>query len=154
MKRRRWLFTVPFLGLGAFLAMRSIPTQKPTELGYSGNRFEPCPSDKRNCVCSTDQDERFNVAPINCKQSPQATFDRLKRLLEEWEGYEVVTKTDSYLHVEFTSRWMRFTDDLEFQLVADQGVIHVRSASRIGYSDLGANRDRVEKIRQHLAAEI
>ncbi len=66
----------------------------------------------------------------------------------------MVTKTDSYLHVEFTSRWMRFTDDLEFQLVADQGVIHVRSASRIGYSDLGANRDRVEKIRQHLAAEI
>ena len=59
---------------------------------------------------------------------------------------------DNYLHAVATTRIMRFKDDLEFLLDRDAGTIGVRSASRVGYSDLGANRDRVESLRQTLAA--
>lgn len=58
----------------------------------------------------------------------------------------------AYLHAEFRSLIFRFVDDVEFLLDADAGVIHVRSASRLGYSDLGVNRRRVEAIRQAFSA--
>jgi uncharacterized protein (DUF1499 family) len=61
---------------------------------------------------------------------------------------EVITETENYIHATFTSRIFRFVDDVEFYFMRDAPVIHVRSASRVGYSDLGVNRKRVEKIRQ------
>jgi uncharacterized protein (DUF1499 family) len=63
-------------------------------------------------------------------------------------GARVITETETYVHATFTSRVFRFVDDLEFYFVLDAPVIHVRSASRVGYSDLGVNRKRVEKIRK------
>jgi uncharacterized protein (DUF1499 family) len=53
----------------------------------------------------------------------------------------------NYLHVEMRSLMFRFVDDVEFSLAASAGLIHVRSASRVGYSDFGVNRKRVERIR-------
>ena len=60
---------------------------------------------------------------------------------------KVVRQDERYLHAEFTSALFRFVDDVELLLDADAGVVHVRSASRIRYSDMGANRRRVEAIR-------
>jgi uncharacterized protein (DUF1499 family) len=59
--------------------------------------------------------------------------------------------SDDYLHVVFTSTIMRYRDDVEFILFADDGQIAVRSASRVGHSDLGVNRERIEDIRRQLA---
>lgn len=153
MKRRRWFLTFPFLGLGAFLAIRALPSKRPDTLGFSKQQFAPCPTSKKNCVCSTDQNPRFQVAPLKCEADPRQTFARLKTALQEWDGYKIVSATDTYLHAEHTSRWMGFTDDLECQLVSEQGLIQVRSASRIGNSDLGVNRRRVEQIRKWLSSD-
>jgi uncharacterized protein (DUF1499 family) len=62
----------------------------------------------------------------------------------------IVKKTDTYLHAEFRSRVFRFVDDLELLLDPATGVVAIRSASRIGYSDLGVNRRRVATLRQKL----
>jgi uncharacterized protein (DUF1499 family) len=63
------------------------------------------------------------------------------------QGAQVVTVTPDYLHAEFTTRWLRFVDDVEFVVAPAERVIHVRSASRVGREDLGTNRRRVEAIR-------
>lgn len=65
---------------------------------------------------------------------------------------QIVVRTDRYLRAEAASRVFGFIDDVEFALDPDANLIHVRSASRIGYSDLGVNRDRIERIRMLLAA--
>ena len=64
----------------------------------------------------------------------------------------IVTDTNDYLHAECKSRFFGFVDDLELQLRPEDGIIAVRSASRVGYSDLGANRKRVEDLRESLSA--
>jgi uncharacterized protein (DUF1499 family) len=79
---------------------------------------------------------------------PAQAFDRLERLVASLPRTRIVTRTSEYLHAEFTTRLLRFTDDVEFLLDEKAGAIHVRSASRIGHSDLGTNRRRVETIRR------
>jgi uncharacterized protein (DUF1499 family) len=66
--------------------------------------------------------------------------------IAEFPRARVISKTDQYLHAEFRTRLMHFVDDVEFLLPSD-GVVHVRSASRIGRGDMGTNRRRVEAIR-------
>ena len=60
---------------------------------------------------------------------------------------KIITKDERYIHAEFRSEWFRFVDDVEFCFDEQKNIIHVRSASRVGYSDFGVNRKRVEDIR-------
>ena len=79
------------------------------------------------------------------------TVARLRSLIESTPGARVVMADDGYLYAQFTSRWMKYVDDLELWFDASAGVVQVRSASRLGQSDLGANRARVEALRRQLA---
>ncbi len=74
-------------------------------------------------------------------------MEKLRQVIAEFPRTKVITATDDYLHVEFASAIFRFTDDVEFYVDERNSVIHVRSASRVGYSDMGANRRRIEEIR-------
>jgi uncharacterized protein (DUF1499 family) len=78
----------------------------------------------------------------------EEAWGRLGALLTAWPRTRVVTATGSYVHAECHSRIFRFVDDVEFLLDRAAGVIHVRSASRAGHSDLGVNRARVEALRR------
>ena len=64
----------------------------------------------------------------------------------------LIEVNDHYLHIEVHSAVMRFVDDTEFELRADDGIIAVRSAARTGIGDSGVNRKRVERIRKALQA--
>ena len=66
----------------------------------------------------------------------------------------VVTQGGQYLHAGFSSALMGFVDDVEFLLATDQMVIHVRSAARLGYSDLGVNPKRVESLRAQFEVNV
>ena len=77
-------------------------------------------------------------------------WQRLQDYLAQQRGFTIKQVDDNYLRVEAKTRLLRFVDDVEFELRAGQGVIAVRSASRVGYSDLGANRRRIERIRKEL----
>lgn len=119
-------------------------------VGLVDGKLRPCPASP-NCVCSLDEDAQHRIAPLSFEGSAAEAWVRLRHLVEKAMGGRVVSHDDRYLHVEFTTLLMRFVDDVEFQLDEAAHVIHVRSASRVGYSDLGVNRQRVETIRQLLA---
>ena len=116
-------------------------------VGLVGGNLRPCPSSP-NCVCSQDEDAGHNIAPLPFADSPREAWDRLHDLVVKLPRTRVVSRDERYLHVEFTSLRMRFVDDVEFLLDESASLIHVRSASRVGHSDLGANRKRIEALRQ------
>jgi uncharacterized protein (DUF1499 family) len=77
-------------------------------------------------------------------------MERVSRVVLSLPGARLVSATDTYLHALVSTPWLRFVDDLELLLDPEAGVIHVRSASRVGHWDLGANRRRVEWLRRKL----
>ncbi len=116
-------------------------------VGLVNGRLRPCPSSP-NCVCSQDDDAGHHIEPLRFTSSPREAWDRLQALVKTLPRTRVVARDEHYLHVEFTTFVLRFVDDVEFLLDETNSVIHVRSSSRVGHSDLGANRKRIEAIRQ------
>lgn len=114
--------------------------------------LKPCPSSP-NCVCSDDVASEHQIAPLALAVPPEKAWQTLLALIKGMPRTHLVAESADYLHVEFTSLIFRFVDDVEFQLRPEQNIIAVRSASRVGYSDLGANRQRVESIRAALHAQ-
>src|SRR5205823_4197673 len=101
-----------------------------------------------NCVSSwPDGDEQHRVAPLSWAGDLAQAKYRLRQAVLSAGNATIVDDTETYWHVEFRSRVFRFVDDVEFVFDREKKLIHVRSASRVGYSDLGVNRKRVEKIR-------
>ena len=115
------------------------------EVGRVDGKLRPCPRPS-NCVCS--EDENAPIAPLEFAGDPDRAFQSLVDFLEAEPRVSLQTVEPDYAHAVFKTRVMRFRDDVEFRVDAEQGVIHVRSASRVGYSDLGANRARIESIRE------
>jgi uncharacterized protein (DUF1499 family) len=123
--------------------------EPPGNLGIRDGLLAPCPSSP-NCVSSRADDERHRVAPFCFSDDPPAAFARLRRILADRDDTTLVREEDGYLRVEFRTR-LGLVDDGEFHLDPDGRCIHVRSASRLGYSDLGKNRSRMEEIRGRFA---
>ena len=125
--------------------------EPPENLGVKDGRLTPCPSSP-NCVSSQAVDERHRIAPLTFSGEPQTAFERLKLVIAQRNDATVIEEKSDYLRLEL--RTTLFVDDGEFFLDPANRVIHVRSASRLGYSDLGKNRSRIEEIRgQFLALE-
>jgi uncharacterized protein (DUF1499 family) len=124
--------------------------KRPTTIGLQAGRLAPCPSSP-NCVCSYDSDELHKIDPLRYSSTPAAAWAALKQTIESLERTKIITATSDYLYAEFSSKLMGFVDDVEFYLDPAAGVIQVRSASRLGQSDLGVNRQRIELIRSQLA---
>lgn len=124
--------------------MRLLPGKRPRNLGIHDGELAPCPG-KPNCVNSRATDRRHAIEPLPLLGDPAASMERLRGILSAMPRTEVTVVRPDYLRAECTSRLLGFVDDLEFQL--DGQAIHVRSASRLGHSDLGVNRKRIEKIR-------
>lgn len=125
----------------------------PSDLGVTNGRLKP-PSPTPNSVTSQaaqwpdhPQAARAAIAPLRYRGDGRAAMRTLSAILRGMERTTLITEAPGYLYVQCTSRLMRFTDDVEFSLDAAAGVIHVRSASRLGYGDRGVNRTRVEAIR-------
>lgn len=129
----------------------------PPDLGVRDGRLKP-PSKTPNSVTSQaglwpghPQQAYATIAPLALHGDGTATLARIETLMKTWPGAEVVKRSDDYLHVQFTTRVMKYTDDVEFWLDPRAGVVQVRSASRLGEGDFSANRKRVEAIRAALA---
>ncbi|MFZ5571338.1 MAG: DUF1499 domain-containing protein [Thermodesulfobacteriota bacterium] len=117
----------------------------PKHIGLRDGRLAPCPG-KPNCVISDANDAEHYIDPIRYTGDRKAAMQRLKAVAISFDRSRIVSADERYLHMEFKSLVFRFVDDVEFYF-PDEPLIHVRSASRIGYSDLGVNRKRVEAIR-------
>jgi len=123
--------------------------QRPTNLGIQAGKFAPCPSSP-NCVSSFSQDAEHKIEPLSYNSTPAEAMAQLKKVIQSLERTKIITATDNYLYAEFTSALMGFVDDVEFVLDDQKKVIQVRSASRLGDSDFGVNRKRIETIREQL----
>jgi uncharacterized protein (DUF1499 family) len=119
------------------------------KLGLMGDQLTPCPN-KPNCVSSQAAHKEHYIQPISFTGTPQDAHDKVLQIVNALEQRKVTVVQENYIRVEFTSKIFRFVDDVEFYFPptnTEQIIINVRSASRIGYSDLGANQKRIEQIR-------
>ncbi len=125
---------------------------RPPVTGLYEGRLRPCPA-KPNCVCSEDRQVDSWVAPLEFDGSSTQAWEHLKEVLQEMGG-TITRQGDEYIWATFRTKVFRFVDDVEFRMAAEENVIHVRSASRVGYSDLGLNKRRIEAIRSRFSAAI
>ena len=128
--------------------MLSFSGTRPTNLGVNNGKLAACPGTP-NCVSSqTDSsDAEHYIEPISCTMAAGEAIAKLQSIIRAMERTEIITTSDTYLYAEFTTKLMGYVDDVEFYVDTASNVIHVRSASRLGKSDLGVNRKRVEAIR-------
>lgn len=117
--------------------------EPPQNIGVTDGRLSPCP-ESPNCVSSFENSEEHGIAALT------ANLNEIQQILLATDGVNIVEQSGNYLYAEFTSRIMGYVDDVEFLYDPANGQTHVRSASRLGYSDLGANRNRIEAIRAQL----
>jgi len=106
----------------------------------------PCPSSP-NCVSSGDPDPARRVDPIPFLGTAEEAREGLETVVRSLPRSKVVASSGDIVRAEFRTR-LGFVDDVDFRIDGGAGVIHVRSASRKGYWDLGVNRRRVEAIRE------
>ncbi len=118
----------------------------PSNLGIKDGCLAPCPATP-NCVSSQSSDREHAVRPFIYSSSRAEAVADLKKIILPMKRARIVSETGDYIHVEFTSAIWRFVDDVEFYFDDAARVIHVRSASRMGRSDFGVNRKRVEEMR-------
>ena len=129
--------------------------QAPGDLGVHNGRLKP-PSTTPNSVSSQaelypshPQRAYASIAPFTFSDASagEKSMDKLASIVKNTARCVLVTQQPDYLYAQCSTALLRFTDDVEFWLDRDAGVIQVRSASRLGRGDLGVNRARVEKIR-------
>ena len=117
---------------------------RPTDLGAGNGKFKDCP-DSPNCVSTQTAKEGAVMQPIAYTGDWKTAKQKLISVIKEYPRTNIVTDNERYLHVEFTTKTMRFVDDVEFYF--GDGALHFRSASRLGHSDLGVNRKRMEEVK-------
>lgn len=132
--------------LAALLLLGCAAEREPTMPTPPGELLAPCPASP-NCVSSLASDDAHRVRPLPYTGDPAAAMQRLRDVIAAMPRTRIVSADDSTLHAEFTSFLFRFVDDVNCAVDPKAGVIQIRSASRVGYSDLGVNRKRVEAIR-------
>lgn len=120
---------------------------RPASLGIKDGRLTACPSTP-NCVSSDAADASHAIAAFTLSAPPEQTWRVLRAALESLPRVKIITATADYVHAECRSAFFGFVDDLELHLRAPENLIAVRSAARLGYSDFGVNRRRVENLRQ------
>jgi len=125
--------------------------QRPNYLGVKDGRL-PRPRSTPNCVSSQADpaDKMHYIEPIRFKGTAQAAIAAARKAVEGLPRTTVIRDEGNYLYAEFKSRLMGFVDDVEFTYDEKAGVLHVRSASRLGRRDYGVNRARVEQLRSRI----
>lgn len=137
--------------VGSFLLLNGCGGQMPDNLGVTNNRLAPCPTSP-NCVSSLDgEDAEYAIAPLTYSGVLADARQRLLDVIQSMKRVTIITANERYIHAEFRSALFRFVDDVEFYFDDEQKIIHVRSASRVGHSDLGVNRKRIEAIRERFS---
>ncbi len=133
-----------------FLAMAGILFSaggcKKNTIGLYDGALRPCPNSP-NCVSSYATDTSHHVEPLSYIGTMNDARKAVLSVLGSMDRTRVVTEKDDYIHAECKSMLFRFVDDLEFYFDEKEPIIHCRSASRVGYSDFGANKKRVKDFR-------
>lgn len=116
--------------------------------GMINNKFKPCPKTP-NCVSTMapKEDKKHFITPISYNSSQEEAVEKMIQIINSLKGTTITVKDINYIHAIFSTKLLRFKDDVEFYFDDSSKIIHFKSASRIGSSDLGTNRKRMEKIK-------
>lgn len=136
------------MGLLSFLTKK-----KPATVGVIGGRLQVCDPDRSNCVCSQYPHSWRDPGPhhvpaFTYEGDPGDAMTRVLAVLMQQPGCQIVVSQPDYIHAEFSVGKLGLVDDVEFLLSPQERSIHVRSASRLGVTDFGVNRARVETLRE------
>jgi uncharacterized protein (DUF1499 family) len=112
-----------------------------------------CP-DIPNCQCSEASRQNQQVERFTVTKDPSQSIATLARVVEGIAGMEVVQFDEKYLYATATSSLMQYVDDIEFLLSDDKQSIQIRSASRLGKNDLGANAERINVLREAASGKL
>ncbi|MFX0060202.1 MAG: DUF1499 domain-containing protein [Candidatus Hodarchaeota archaeon] len=116
-------------------------------VGIIDGKFHPCPKSP-NCVSTQSMDEKHKIKPLKYNSTLEEAKQKVKNIVGSFKRTKIITELDNYLHFEFRTATFKFVDDVEFYFDDTEKIIHFRSASRLGWSDMGVNRKRMEKIRK------
>jgi uncharacterized protein (DUF1499 family) len=148
---KRVLVVIAAVAIGSWIVVQFMGRNPPPGLGPTAEGLAECP-DTPNCVCSDCEQPSAKMPPLVFVGDPSRIVPELKRVLAI-EGIQVIEERENYLHAVAVTPIMRFRDDLEFLIQPEEKKIQFRSASRLGHSDLGKNRARLEKIFSYLVRE-
>jgi uncharacterized protein (DUF1499 family) len=114
-------------------------------IGIVDGKLHPCPKSP-NCVSTQAIDENQKIEPIKYSGSLEDAKGKILSIINSLKRSKIITNEENYIHVEFRTATFRFVDDVEFLFDDKEKVIHFRSRARMGYSDMGVNRKRMEEI--------
>jgi uncharacterized protein (DUF1499 family) len=136
------------IAFGIFLALTVslCNTSATWAVGVSDNHLTSCPTSP-NCVLSQNADSKHAIDAIAYHVDRDEARKILLKVLTVVPRTSVIEQTDNYIHAISKSRIFGFVDDVEFYFPANENIIHLRSAARVGEGDLGVNRRRLEQIR-------
>ena len=129
--------------------MRLLPGKRPTDLGVNNGRLKSAPQSP-NAVSSQAADVQHRIAPLTYQTTAAQAKAALVKIIEGTPRTKIITQSADYLYAEYESALFGFVDDVEFYFEPDSKLVQVRSASRVGRSDFGVNRARIEDIRRRL----
>ena len=132
-------------GLVVLLILLGCSKEPSPRLGIQEGILTPCP-DKPNCVSSQASGSKHRMPPLPYLGTKNESRDRIIEILGDMKRSKIVNTSDTYIHVQFRSRFWRFVDDVEFCFDDAARLVHFRSASRVGYYDFNVNRKRMSAI--------
>ena len=132
--------------LSVFASIFHFSGNSPTNIGIENGKLTSCP-DSPNCVVSQTDDQSHYIEPLTYSGDRQEAYDNFVKILSVVPNTQITEQTKNYIRAQSTSKIMGFIDDSEFYFPPNEQIIHWRSASRLGESDLGVNRRRLEQIR-------
>jgi uncharacterized protein (DUF1499 family) len=141
MKKSMPMFAVATLSMMLFGRCSGGP---PSNIGLHDGTLSPCPKSP-NCVSTQSSDPQHRIQALSFHGSKAQTMEAILTVVQKMKRTKVITRSEDYLHVEYRTK-MGFVDDVEFFLDEASRTVQFRSASRIGYSDLGVNRKRMEEF--------
>ena len=155
LKKNKGLFfwLIPLALLSGWLILRGfivVLSPRPDNLSVQNGRLAECPASP-NCVSSYATDELHGMDAIPLTEDAAATQTHLLAVIQDQPRTRIISNEPGYLHVEFRSLGWGFIDDVEFYVDETAGLLHFRSASRLGYGDSEVNRARMTHIRQLLS---
>ena len=154
MKLLKWLLIIVVIGVVLFFMLRWLVgrvSPMPDNLGVTNGRLAPCP-ESPNCVSSYETDEVHGMAAMEFDGETAVAQQKLLTIIQAMPGSTLITNEPGYIHAEFRSPTWKFVDDVEIYFDESAGLIQFRSASRLGYGDGGANRNRMEAIQAAYAS--
>jgi len=135
----RWIVLIVIL-VGGFMFFKNVSVP---ELGVTEGKFQPL-SSRPNSVSTQTAVKSKKVFPLIYSGNLNEEMSRIVAILEAMPGAKVHKKEGAYLHAIFTTSLMRYKDDVEIYIDEKAKEVHFRSASRVGYSDMGVNRKRYD----------